>query len=321
MSDSILFSVIVPTFNRSASLVKAVESILAQTRPADEIIIVDDGSQEDIAAALAPYRDQITLIRQDNAGVAAARNTGIAAARGVWLTFLDSDDLWQPERLAVLERDLQGSSPDIVAHIGNVIYTGEGYAEDLFSIKGVSFPTTQAERVADPLPLTISGMTLQAAAVRRSAFLQAGRFDETMRMMSDTAFFCQLALLGPFLMSGETLCEIIRLPGDDTAITSLRRTKQLYARQMHVRYLEKLLDKTLSPSQRKLVRQRLSGALFLMAATLHSSDRSGARKLLLRAAILHPVPLKGWLKSILALGLGAQGYRLSQTQPAALDRS
>ena len=321
MTQQPSFSVIVPTYNRTTTLVQSVQSILDQTRQADEIIVVDDGSAEDIAAVLAPFGTKVILIRQDNAGVAAARNTGIAKAQGNWITFLDSDDLWRPTRLEILERDLGEADPDIIAHIGNVIYTGDGYAEDLFSIKGVTFPTDHAEPVDDPLPLVLSGMTLQGAAIRRDAFFEAGQFDTSMRMMSDTDFFCQLALNGPFLMSGVVMSEIIRLEGDQSSITSLHRTKKLFGRQMHVHYLNRLLARDLSHQQKKLVEQRMSGALFRMAQVQSETDRTEAWQTLKRAARIHPSSAKGWIKAVVAGALGPAGYKILQMHYNPLDRS
>lgn len=94
-------SVILPTFNRGWILAEAVESILAQTCDDFELLVVDDGSTDDTAAVLAGFEGRISLIRQENRGVSAARNTGAAAASGRLLAFLDSDDLWMPEKLAV----------------------------------------------------------------------------------------------------------------------------------------------------------------------------------------------------------------------------
>ncbi len=314
-------SVILPTHARETVIREALDSILAQTRPADEIIVIDDGSPGDMAVALRPYSGRIRLFLQENAGVAAARNRGVALATGDWLTFLDSDDLWRPDRLAVLERDLAEADGDVVAHLGNVLYTGEGYAEDLFAIKGVDFPRGRAARLQDPLAFVISGMTLQGAAIRRDALAAAGGFDPSMRMLSDTAFFCQLALVGPFLVTGDILAEVRRLPGDRNAVTRLRRTAGHYAQEMHVHYLERLAARDLTPAQRRLAHRHLSGACFLLAQSLFSSDRAAARRMLRRSASIHPSPLKGWLKAAIAGAFGPIGFRLFTARNDMLDRS
>jgi glycosyltransferase involved in cell wall biosynthesis len=101
MSAQIAVSVIIPTHNRAALVTEAVASVLAQSFRDFELLVVDDGSTDGTAAALAPYEPQIRLLRRaSRGGVSAARNTGITAARGEWLAFLDSDDLWLPEKLA-----------------------------------------------------------------------------------------------------------------------------------------------------------------------------------------------------------------------------
>ncbi len=95
-------TVIIPVFNRADLVRRAVESVLAQTYRPEQIIIVDDGSTDDPRASLQEIvsSDLIKIIRQQNAGVAAARNVGIEAARTNWLAFLDSDDWWLPEKLS-----------------------------------------------------------------------------------------------------------------------------------------------------------------------------------------------------------------------------
>jgi glycosyltransferase involved in cell wall biosynthesis len=94
-------SAIIPTFNRGHVVGEAVESVLAQTFPDFELIIVDDGSLDNTAERIAAFKDsRIRYIRQSNAGVAAARNRGAVEAHGRMLSFLDSDDLWKPEKLA-----------------------------------------------------------------------------------------------------------------------------------------------------------------------------------------------------------------------------
>src|SRR5580700_8153945 len=94
---------IIPTFNRAHIVARAVASVVSQELPPDhsiEVIVVDDGSSDAPAAALRPFGSQVTCIRHDrNEGAAAARNTGVAAARGDYLAFLDSDDVWLPNKL------------------------------------------------------------------------------------------------------------------------------------------------------------------------------------------------------------------------------
>ena len=93
------FSVIIPTYNAAATLGRAVESVLAQDCPAQEVIVVDDGSSDETAATVAAFGDRVRYLFQPNAGVSAARNAGVAVATGDWLAFLDADDWYYPERL------------------------------------------------------------------------------------------------------------------------------------------------------------------------------------------------------------------------------
>lgn len=95
-------SVVIPLYNKAAYITATLRSILAQTRQPDEIIVVDDGST-DGGAVIAQAIPDVTVIRQPNGGVSAARNTGIAAARGSLVAFIDADDLWAPDHLALIE--------------------------------------------------------------------------------------------------------------------------------------------------------------------------------------------------------------------------
>ncbi len=96
-----LVSVVIPTYNRGYMLADAIESVLAQDYTDYELIVVDDGSTDDTPSVLDRYLDRIKVIQQSNQGVSAARNHGIAASKGDLIAFLDSDDLWLPQKLAV----------------------------------------------------------------------------------------------------------------------------------------------------------------------------------------------------------------------------
>ena len=93
------FSVIIPVYNGAETVGHAIESVLTQTYPAHEVIVVDDGSIDATAKAVAPFGSRVRYIYQPNAGVAAARNAGVKHATGEWLAFLDADDWYYPDRL------------------------------------------------------------------------------------------------------------------------------------------------------------------------------------------------------------------------------
>lgn len=108
-----LVSVIIPTYNGSRYLLSTVVSALNQSYSPVEVIIVDDGSTEDIAAVLEPVISRINFIRQQNRGPAAARNAGIRASKGTYIAFLDHDDIWGPDNLqdkiAILKKNPGGA--------------------------------------------------------------------------------------------------------------------------------------------------------------------------------------------------------------------
>lgn len=91
---------IIPAYNRASTIVRAVESVLDQTRPADEVLVIDDGSTDETVDRLAPYRDRVRVDTIENAGAAVARNIGASRTSADWLAFLDSDDYWLPDHLA-----------------------------------------------------------------------------------------------------------------------------------------------------------------------------------------------------------------------------
>ena len=93
------FSVIIPAYNSAATLARAVESVFAQSWPAHEIIVIDDGSIDETLQVAREFGDKVQVIHQPNAGVSTARNRGAEAATGDWLAFLDADDWYYPDRL------------------------------------------------------------------------------------------------------------------------------------------------------------------------------------------------------------------------------
>ena len=186
MSAKPLVSVIIPTYNYGRFVTEAVESVLAQVLPDGqaytdyEIIVVDDGSTDDTRERLAPYLDRIRYIYQENRGLSAARNTGIKAARGNFIAFLDSDDLWLPEKLAVqapvLERDPE---------VGLLGCAAVGYDEA---------HQRQASREISAEELVVSARFGPGSVVaRRECFETCGLFDEELRSAEDRDMWIRIA--------------------------------------------------------------------------------------------------------------------------------
>jgi glycosyltransferase involved in cell wall biosynthesis len=93
-------SVVITTYNQAEYIAETVLSALNQTYPHREVVVVDDGSTDQTGARLAQFRDRVTIVRQENQGIAASRNTGVRTATGELIAFLDGDDLWEPNKLA-----------------------------------------------------------------------------------------------------------------------------------------------------------------------------------------------------------------------------
>lgn len=120
--SSVPVSVIIPTFNRANLLKDAVESVLMQTRRCGEVIIVDDGSTDDTAGLIKSLRGSgcVSAVSIPHSGVSRARNTGIKKARGAWIAFLDSDDIWLPSKIEKQLEYLEQHPEFLVCHTDEI---------------------------------------------------------------------------------------------------------------------------------------------------------------------------------------------------------
>ncbi len=193
-------SVIIPTFNRAALLTQTLNSVLAQTRPPDEIIVVDDGSTDDTADVVASYGPRVRYQYQTNAYQAAARNKGQSLATGDYLAFLDSDDLWLPDALAELETALEAAPRAVVAYCRAQIVDGAGnVVESLFK------PFSPEGDVWKPLIVENFLLSTGPALIRRTALDKTGPWDSDLRGVEDWDMFLRLAEQGPFVCVPEPL--------------------------------------------------------------------------------------------------------------------
>jgi len=202
-----LVSAIVATYNRAYVVGQAIESILGQTYENLEVIIVDDGSTDGTPEVLRRFGNRLRVFRQENAGPAAARNRGIAAARGDIISFLDSDDIWLPEKterqVALLER----AGNFVPCCVCNAVLKSRN-RPTLTSFQNSLLDPSEEEGLWLNAPQVLMNRFMlfnQTVAVRRKALDKIGGFDETLRYMEDYDLALRLSLLGPFAFINEPL--------------------------------------------------------------------------------------------------------------------
>jgi glycosyltransferase involved in cell wall biosynthesis len=272
---------VIPTFNRAGVLGRAVESVLAQRRRPDEVIVVDDGSLDNTHEVVEAYAGDLVFVRKANGGVSSARNAGVHRSTTDFVAFLDSDDFWYEDHLDRIENAIEAtdgraglyfSDQRLAPSRGNAAWQRAD-----FSIDG-SHSLTEDGR--SWVFLAKQPMTVNASVVRRDAFLRADGFDERLTCREDTHLFLKLGLCTP-------LCAVAgqagMLTADDSRSLSRRYASNdlaylnctiLLYTDLVQRFEEALVDE-----ERKLLSRRLAMAHWSLARQL------GFRSL--RRSLLH----------------------------------
>lgn len=262
------YSCIIPTRDRCELVQEAVTTVLAQERPAAEIIVVDDGSRDDTALRLAARFPRVRLLRLDGRGPGMARNAGAAAASSEVLMFLDSDDHWQPDHagrlLAVLER-------------GFAVAYGPTRNLDLISGGEFAIPAAGEELEGDCFAALLRWcfMVPSAVALTRGAFARCGGFG-TGDLGEDWGFFLKLAVEYPFgFAAGPPLTtrrlhrdSLCRLTDPARLLAGLRRLQALFT-------TDELGSSQSDPTPEELARNRQARERF---ATLARWTETRARQ-------------------------------------------
>jgi glycosyltransferase involved in cell wall biosynthesis len=182
-------SVVIPTYNHARFLEQAIESVLAQTFPAHEVIVVDDGSTDSTPGVLARYENRIRVVRQQNQGVAAARNHGARLSTGELLAFLDADDVWLPGKLEQQTARFMGEPELGLVHCGYVEINaqGEQFDRHLNGLEG----WVATEMLLFRRAVILGGGS--GVLIRRDAFEQTGGFDERLSTSADWDLYVRIA--------------------------------------------------------------------------------------------------------------------------------
>lgn len=200
-------SVVVPAYNAAATLARALDSVLAQTHPAHEIVVVDDGSADATGEVVARYASRggetpVRYLRQANAGPSAARNRGVEAATGEWIAFLDADDWYYPQRLARHAQMIQ-ADPALDFLVGSFDYRcsdgtlmhasmqDSALGRELLAAHGLQgHPTIEGEALARYVVEQFSDTRM--LTLPRATFLALGGFPLDLRICEDVVFLLRL---------------------------------------------------------------------------------------------------------------------------------
>lgn len=255
-----LVSVVVPTFNRAGQLGEAIDSVLAQTYPHWELIVVDDGSRDETPQHLAAYGHQIRTIRQENRGVSAARNRGIQAANGDLIALLDSDDYWRPGKLAAQVALFQ-QHPALMLCQTEEIWVRDGRRVNPKArhrkCGGMIFEKT--------LPLCL--ISPSAVMLRKSLLDEVGLFDETLPACEDYDLWLRITWKYPVGLIETPL--IVKRGGHPDQLSAMPELDKY-----RIRALVKILEQgCLSPSQAAAARAMLAEKCRIYAAGCRKRGR------------------------------------------------
>ena len=222
--NSTKVSVIIPTYNRAHLIGETLASVLAQTLADFEIIVVDDGSDDDTERCLAPFRDRLTYRRIEHSGASAARNAGLEIARGQYIAFLDSDDLWEPQFLERMSVVLDSAPRAGYVYSDYATFNAQGWVQRAY------LPARHKLRGTLFAPLLESDfISTGALMVRRACLARTGGFDPTLEITHDWDLWLRLARLFDAEYVDEPL---VRIRVDSAGLT--RNTPLLHINNLQV---------------------------------------------------------------------------------------
>jgi len=237
-------SVIIPVYNRPDFVKAAIQSVLDQTYLNVEIIVVNDGSTDDTPLALQSFGDKIRTIHQDNKGVSAARNTGINHSESKWIAFLDSDDIWLPEKL-FLQMQFFENHPD-----AKICQTEEIWIKNGTQLYPKKKHKKKSGMIFEHcLPLCI--VSPSAVMIHRDMFHLVGNFDESLPACEDYDLWLRISCKYPIYLLDQPL--IIKRGGHDDQLSQAIRLDRF-----RIRALVKILKSgVLTDTQQVLAKKEL----------------------------------------------------------------
>ncbi len=259
---AICISAVIPTYNREKLIARAIRSVLNQSRPPQEIIVVDDGSTDDTRAVVAQFGAAVRYLHQPNGGSAVARHHGITAATHPWVALLDSDDVWTEAHLAHMAAAIAATAGQARFYFADTLRSSEGQGKRHWEIANFAIAEPY-KLMTDAAPWVMNGrqpMMLQSTVFQRAAYLESGGFWSPLRYRDDTHLYLKLGIGGAACAVNEIGC---RMTDDDqTNRLSANYDKAKRGCEMQVLMNQELLSRSLplQPLHRQQLEQRLATA-------------------------------------------------------------
>jgi len=206
-------SVVIPAFNSGKTIRATVDSVLAQTRPADEILVLDDGSSDNTASILASYGSPLRLIRQENRGAASSRNRLCREARGDLIAFLDSDDLWHPAYLETQLRVLREFPQASASFLGHISFIDDFTWPDVDLSAQLRTEHISALEFLSRYNKAPGAFSPCCCCVPKASLEKLGDEPFQIPIAEDCYFYNRFPLLGPVLLSDIPLMAVRKRPG------------------------------------------------------------------------------------------------------------
>jgi len=288
-------SVVIPAYNCASYIANAIDSVLSQRGCSIEVLVIDDGSRDGTRDVVSSYGTKVHYLHQENQGAAAARNKGLQLATGNYIAFLDSDDTWYPDKLAV-QINILDYHPEYIATFSNfhiVDQKGEithsnGIQQDyaIFkveneSLRGLFDKEIDGIYYGNLFPSLFLGNFINTSSilVRREVLLRAGYFDTTLVTQEDYDYWLRLAQAGQMAYIDQPLLTRSRIPGQLTG-----KGQNLQISLDVVTVIERYAKQAAQFLGSAITRKRLEDKYCSLAINyLTINDKSAARKSLWKA--------------------------------------
>ncbi len=305
-----MVSVIIPAYNAEKYIAAAIESVLAQSFPGVECIVVDDGSSDRTAQIVQRFGERVCYCYQANSGRSAARNRGISLASGDYIAFLDADDLLLPEKLAQQVDYLEQHAADDAVYC-RVAYFEEGRENSRYAVRRIA-------PAGHILPQLLFGnfITVHAPLIRTSAVERVNGYDPGLARYEDWDFFLRLAMAGSRFGFLDRCQALVRVHGENTIRDKVRmfEAKLRVAEKMEQQFSAAIMASGIDPPSLVAFHRADYGRILILAGKVQEGRAQIRQALLAGKAFPHRTTF-----TLFAAAAAMVDYRLLATAQSLMD--